>query len=242
MSTRRRITFALTLFAGFVASACAAFYPPDEDDDGVQRCNTSEDCDDIDDNRYVAQCVYGEGQPENSPKVCIADFDQIECGGEVYGLDHPLTENYLAAVDAKAAYGQCEEGDRGKAGCQPMDGGQCLEGFELNNESGACWDPDAPLQAIYPPAVGGLDIAGQDVKDQFCRWYFCDETFVCGKSGSRELCQPCSGTSLDDYGSGSCGELFIDGAPSTVYTSLDNANCNGDRITADAQFGDTPIP
>lgn len=247
MSTRRRSTSALSLFSfviGFTVSACAAFYVPDEADDNVQRCNTTEDCDDTDDNRYVPQCVYGEGQPENSSKICAADFEKIPCGGEDYNIDHPLSVAYADAVAAKAAYGQCSEENRGKAGCQPAPGGVCDTdaGLELNNDSGACWDPDDPLPAIYPPSVGGLDIAGQDAKDQFCRSYFCDETFVCAKAGSRELCQPCSGKDLDDFGGGSCGEIYIEGEPSTIYTGLDNANCEGKRGTDEAVFGPTPVP
>jgi hypothetical protein len=248
MSTRRRFTSALSLsslfalFGGFTVSACAAFYVPGEDADNVQRCNTTEDCDDTGDNRYVPQCVYGEGQPENSSKICAADFDQVACGGENYDAMHPLSIAYADAVDAKAAYGQCEEENRGKAGCQPAEGGVCNAGLEINNDSGACYDPDDPIPALYPPSVGGIDIAGQDAKDQFCRWYFCDETFVCAKAGSRELCQPCSGTSLDDYGGGSCGELHIEGEPSSIYTGLGDANCDGNRPTTEAEFGPTPTP
>src|SRR5690606_31406971 len=48
MSTRSLIS-ALLLLAAFTVSACTAFYVPTERDDRVQRCNTSEDCDDIDD-------------------------------------------------------------------------------------------------------------------------------------------------------------------------------------------------
>jgi hypothetical protein len=245
MSTRRRTSPALSLFSfamTFTVSACAAFYVPGEEEDGVQRCNTSEDCDDLGDNRLVAACVYGEGQPENSSKICVADFDQIACGAEDYDANHPLTIAYLAAQANKAAYGQCSEENRGKRGCAPMDGGVCNEGLQINNTSGICDDPDDPIPAIYPPDVGGVDIAGQDAKDQFCRWYFCDERSVCVKSGSRELCQPCSGTNPEDYGDGACGQIYIEGEPSTIYTGLDDANCEGDRATTEAQFGPAPTP
>lgn len=250
MSTRRRFTSALTLFSfamAFTVSACAAFYVPDEDDDNVQRCNTTEDCDDLGDNRYVAQCVYGEDQPENSSKICAADFDQVECGGEVYNADHPLSVAYAEAVANKAAYGQCTDENKGKRGCAPRalndPMGQCDEGLQLSNEAGGiCDDPDDPIPAVYPPEVGGVDIAGQDAKDQFCRWYFCDETFVCAKRGSRELCQPCSGTNPADYGSGACGELYVQGEPSPIYTSLADANCNGKHGSDEADFGPAPTP
>lgn len=244
MSTRRRILSALSLLAGFSISACTAFYVPNEDDDGVQRCNTTEDCDDIDDNRYVAQCIFGSDQPENSSKVCAVDFDQIGCGEETYPMDHPLSVAFADAVDAKAAYGQCSDENRGKRGCQPLEG-ECDEaaGLVINNATGTCDVPNPTIPALYPPSVGGVEIAGQDAKDQFCRWYFCDETFVCAKAGSRELCQPCSGTNPDDYGSGACGQIYIQGEPSTIYTpNLDDANCDGQRNTSEAVFGDTPTP
>lgn len=240
MSTRRRILSALSLFVGFTVSACAAFYVPDVDDDGVQRCNTSEDCEKIDDNRYIPQCIYGEGQPENSSKVCAADYAQISCGGEAYNADHPLSEAYADAVAAKAAYGQCSEENRGKRGCQP-NSGVCNDGLEINNATGACDVPNPTIPALYPPSVGGVEIAGQDAKDQFCRWYFCDETFVCARAGTRELCQPCSGTDPDDYGRGACGQIYIQGEPSPIYTDgVEGANCNGDLKTDEALFGSAP--
>lgn len=241
MPTRRRLFPALLLLVGFTASACAAFYVPDVDDDLVQRCNTSEDCDPIDDNRYVAQCVFGEGQPENSDKVCAADIDRdIVCGEMAYDVNHPLSVAYEDAVAAKAAYGQCSEENYGKRGCPPMDGA-CDDPLEINNASGTCDDLDDPIPAIYPPGVGGIDIAGQDAKDQFCRWYFCDETMVCVPSGSKQVCRPCSGKDPDDFGDGGCGEIYIQGEPSSIYMDADAGNCNGNRATTEAEFGPAPM-
>lgn len=245
MSTRRRPISALSLFSlitGFTISACTAFYVPDEDDDGVQRCNNGDDCDPIKDNRYVAVCVHGDEQPESSDKVCAADFNlKIGCGKTSYDATHPLSEAYADAVAAKAAYGQCSEENRGKRGCQPA-GGSCNEGLEINNATGACDVPNPTIPALYPPSVGGVEIAGQDAKDQFCRWYFCDESFVCGTAGMREVCQPCSGTDPDDYGRGGCGQIYIQGEPSSLYTSdvEQSGNCSGNRSTTEAEFGPPP--
>lgn len=240
MSTRRRLFPALLLLAGFTASACTAILVPDEEDDGVERCNNSEDCKEIDDNRYVAQCVHADGQPENTDKVCVADLEKIPCG-DVYDGEHPLSMAIDAAEAAKAAYGQCSTENRGKRGCPPMDGGVCNEGLEINNATGTCDDPDDPLPAIYPPSVGGVEIAGQDAKDQFCRWYFCDETMVCVQSGSQELCRPCSGKNPDDFGDGGCGEIYIQGEPSSIYLDADAGNCSGNRSTTEAEFGPAPM-
>lgn len=237
---RRHLLPAFTLLAGFLASACTAILVPDEEDDGVVRCNTTDDCPKLDDNRFVAQCDRADGQSDSSDKVCIADFDDVSCGGEAYDGEHPLTLAYMDAVAAKAFYGQCAEENRGKRGCQPQAGGVCNEGLEINNLSGACDDPGAAIPAVYPPSAGGVDIAGQDAKDQFCRWYFCDESFVCAKSGSREICQPCSGRDPSDYGSGACGQLYIEGEPSPIYTDVDGGNCSGNKSTTDAEFGPAP--
>ncbi len=239
MPTRPRLLPAFLLLAGFTASACTAILVPDEQSDGVQRCNNSEDCDPIDDNRYVAQCVFGEGQPENTDKVCVADFDDIPCGGMAYGADHPLTDAHNEALDAAAAYGACSMENRGKEGCQPLDG-QCDPGLEFSNEAGACINPDSPRPAIYPPAAGGIEIAGQDVKDQFCRWYFCDEDFVCARSGSQELCQPCERG--EAFGGGGCGDLFIEGAISPFYVPTAMACNDGGDPTTEAVFGAAPVP
>jgi hypothetical protein len=240
MSNRRRVFSVLSFTAGFLASACTAILVPDEDDDGVNRCNNLQDCKDIKDNRYRPQCVHADGQPENSDKVCVADFAEIRCGGEFYNADHPLTKSYLAAVASKAVYGQCSTDNRGKQGCPPPAGEPCDPGLEVN-EAGTCDDPDNPIPALHPPTVGGIDIAGQDAKDQFCRWYFCDETFVCARSGSVETCRPCSGTDPNNSGGGACGELYIQGERSSIYTELDDANCNGDLPSTDATFGPTPV-
>jgi hypothetical protein len=243
MSIRRSLLPALLLFAGFTASACTAILVPDESEDGVERCNTSEDCDDTGDNRYIAQCVFGEDQPESSDKVCAADYEQINCGGEVYDGEHPLTIAFGEAVDAKGAYGQCADENRGERGCAPTPGvnGGCNDPDHGLNESGVCDDLDDPIPAVYPPDVGGIDIAGQDAKDQFCRWYFCDESFVCGKSGGADICQPCSGKDPADYGTGGCGQLYIQGERSPIYTDLDSANCEGDKNTDEAEFGPAPV-
>lgn len=241
MSTRRRFHPAFLLLAGFTASACTAILVPDSNDDGVERCNNSADCPDTGDNRYVSQCVRADTQSDNSDKVCAPSYGKIECGGMAYGGEHPLAMAYDGAVAAKGAYGQCDEENRGKRGCPPMDGGVCNSGLEINNLSGTCDDPNDPIPAIYPPDVGGIDIAGQDAKDQFCRWYFCDESFVCAKSGSKELCRPCSGKDPENFGDGGCGTLYIQGEPSTLYTSLDGANCSGNRETTEVEFGPAPV-
>ncbi|PRP92805.1 hypothetical protein ENSA5_47180 [Enhygromyxa salina] len=239
MSMRRFAPVSL-LLAGFTISACTAILVPDEDDDGVTRCNTTEDCKEPEDTRYTAQCVFGEGQPENSDKICAAAYDEVNCSPEAYAGDHPFAEAYDAATsnEAKAAYGSCIEENRGTRGCAPRPDG-CDAGLEANANN-ICDDPTEAIPAINPAKVGGVEIAGQDVQDQFCRSFFCDEAFVCDTGGSKPICKPCEAG--EEFGTGGCGTLFIQGQPSTVYTSLDSANCDGDLETEDVMFGATPVP
>ncbi len=242
LTSRQRAAAALaTLLAGFTVSACSAFFVPDQKDDEVARCNTSEDCEPPDDNRHVAACVYGEGQPENSEKVCIAAFDEINCNPQAYGGDHPLVAIHEELVDnqTKAAYGACADANLGKRGCAP-NAGACDSGLEVID--GICDDPDALLPAINPSQVGGVDIAGQDALDQFCRYYFCDESFVCDTSGSKWTCKSCEND--EAFGAGGCGTLYIQGEPSPVYTHPNDSggNCEGKIPTDEVEFGPPPEP
>ncbi|NVB38945.1 hypothetical protein G6O69_13975 [Pseudenhygromyxa sp. WMMC2535] len=237
MLTRRPFASALLLTAGFAVSACTAILVPDEGDDGVVRCNNTEDCPDIEDNRYRSQCVFGDGQDQdNSDKVCAADFEVIGCNPQNYDGDHPFVTLYEDAVDAKAAYVACTEENRGKRGCLNS-GGSCEAGLELR-EDGVCDDPNDPLPAIYPPDVGGADIAGQDVMDQFCRSYFCDEEFVCDTSTSNWTCRRCS--TSDPFAEGGCGLLYIQGARSSVYEDASLGNCDGTLETEEQVLGTAP--
>lgn len=230
---KRRVHSALLLLATFSFSACTAFFVPNEDDDEVQRCNNSEDCAAIDDNRFISQCVYGEGQPENSEKVCVADFKEVNCGAENYPANDPFFEAF-DDVD-RTLYVNCTMENLGKRGCKPPMSG-CVDGLVVNDETGLCDDPDADIPAINPGDFERDEIAGRDIKDQFCRFYFCDESFVCVPSGSKQLCKPCDPD--ETYGEGGCGTIYIQGEMAPGYTAnLDGANCDGTKSTGDVVFG-----
>jgi hypothetical protein len=229
----------LTLLAGFTISACSAFFVPDEDDDGVARCNTTEDCKDPNDNRHIAQCVYGEGQPENSDKVCSSAFRELTCHPQVQNGEGALEDLYdeVTSNQVKVLYSSCAAENEGKQGCEPGASG-CNEGLEVID--GICDDPDALYPAINPSQVGLTDIAGQDVLDQLCRFYFCDESFVCDQTGTKPICRQCDPN--EPYGAGGCGTLYIQGAPSPVYTDVAQSNCSGEIDLADVAFGPAPEP
>jgi hypothetical protein len=217
--------------------ACTAILVPDQKDDGVVRCNNTEDCDESDDNRYVSLCVYGEGQAENTDKVCAPTFAEVSCDPTLppYMGDSPFSTAWEAA-QLSAAYVACEVEDYGKRGCPP-DVGQCDEGLTaidnvFTGNGQLCEDTGAILGAA--PANAD-DAKGQDVKDRLCRSHFCDDTFVCDTN--LHVCRACDPDS--EFTAGGCFEVFIQGAPSSVY---DEASCNenGNTSPTEAEFG--PVP
>jgi hypothetical protein len=237
---------ALLLIAGFTASACTAILVPDKDgkDDGVLRCNNVDDCpDDLGDNRFRYQCEYGEGQDPMSSKVCVADFEEVECDPTMapYAGDHPFAEAYADATDnaSKSQYVGCTPENIGKQGCGFSMDVACADGL-APNEDGICddSDPNTP-PAISPTKIPeSIEAAGQDVRDQFCRWRFGDENWVCDTT--ENLCRECD--SDKEFGEGGCGLLYLQGAPSTVYTDLSDANVDGDLEDDLVTFGAIPEP
>lgn len=232
-------TFLLPLAATALA-ACTAFYPPTEDDDGVKRCNTSEDCGEPDSNQHTFACVHGEGQDNGTDKVCTLDYDlDRNCLPEAYAMDSPLVEAYndaLSAGDA-GAYAACTEDNFGKQGCtQDMIDG-CDAGLSRNDITNVCDEEDPEHLAI----MSNADYAGQDVLDQFCAWYFGDPNWVCNEQIGK--CRPCEEVASIDgntnpFSEGGCVRLYVQGAPSPVY-DFDSAN-DGSDSTDDAVFGSVP--
>ncbi|EDM79799.1 hypothetical protein PPSIR1_31908 [Plesiocystis pacifica SIR-1] len=243
MSTRRPLVLALLLSSTFAASACTAFFVPGEDDDGIVRCNNTDDCPQPDDNRWRSQCVFGEDQDPGSDKVCAPFFrDDIGCDPEsTFTGDSPILAVYEDATDAnsRVLYVACEEANLGKQGCPPAPGMGCNDGL-TPNDSNVCDVEGAEIPAILPTTVGGTDIAGHDVLDQYCRSYFCDESYVCDKNSFR--CLPCN--SSDPFSEGGCGTLYIQGERSPAYTDLDSAmaNCSGDLSVDEQDIGTAPNP
>lgn len=236
---------ALVLVASFTASACTAILVPNEDADGVVRCNNSGECPTLADNRHVSQCVYGADQSESSSKVCVADFDpDIGCKPENYEGTHPYVEAYEDATDnaSKGQYIPCSSENLGKQGCGFNIDFPCAEGLAPNDKN-ICddTDPNTP-EAISPKELldAELEPAGQDVADQFCRWRFGDENWVCDTTapGGRWLCRDCD--PAKEFGQGGCGQLYLQGAVSTVYTDLADANVDGDKDDTEVTFGAIP--
>ncbi len=218
--------FALALGAlGLLGSSCTFILAPRDD---VQRCGTADDCDATMDARYVPVCRFDDPNLDSDQveKICVADFTpDISCDIDGYmGEAHPYRLAFDELADS-ARYVVCTAEQQGMQGCPPM-GGSCT-GDLVVNPVGLCDDEDdsTPMAVV----ADTQELIGQDVRDQFCRSFFCDDRFVCNGN----LCVPC--TPGDDYGSGGCGEIYIGPARSCVY---DDNNCVGANVTTDdVSFG-----
>lgn len=218
----RRLATALVAPAFLLGLGCTFILTPDEDQDGVVRCSNVEDCPAPADGRFAAECVHGEGQDESTDKVCAPVFAEVKCDPTVLPAEWALGQLYTSAVDSNGVYVTCTEENRGKRGCPPVSGVGCDQGLELN-DAGTCDEPGASRPAI----LASGDNKGLDVRDQYCAFYFCDSSFVCDGTGSQAICKPCNANA--EIGQGGCGQIYVQGEPSSVYLSQDQItnNCKG---------------
>lgn len=219
MTSRTPVVLALAL-AGLGASSvsCTAILAPRDD---VQRCGTADDCDATGDERYAPACRFDDPtlDADEFEKICVADFKtSVGCNPDNYVMisgssdPHPYGEAFMDLADS-ARYVGCEESQLGLKGCPPPSGGSCNSGLTVN-EQNLCDDGNPTAVAIT------TDTLGQDVRDQFCRGFFCDDRFVCDTgSNTCVLCDP-----EQPFGEGGCGEVFINGARSCVYESYSGPN------------------
>ena len=217
----RTIFVALFASLSLSAGACTLILPPGDDDDSVDRCENVGECPDYGDNRLVGQCFSNDSDVNKAPGVCVATWKPESCDPTDTAL--PLGETYVMANDLGiGVYTQgCSPENAGKRGCQP-DMGQCEEGTEA--QDGVCQNPEEPVLA----GVGGeTSLLGQDVLDQSCRFFFCNEDFVCDKTTF--ACRPCDPTK--PIGEGGCTEIWVDGAPSSIYMDQGalNAACKNEN-------------
>ena len=217
--------------------ACTAIFKPKDD---VQRCGTSDDCEGTGDNRYEAACRF---DPENTDldstkidKICVADFKVQACDPEAIAgtnTEHPYFKQ-IEDCDS-VPLGTCDEDKAGTLGCKAAPGESCQGSLEPNDD-GLCVDPDDDERIFSDP-----DYRDQDVKDQFCKSFFCDERFVCDTSSDKPVCVICDDEA--DFGSGGCGLLYSNGAPSPTYVLGDDLEdqCDGPDANIDEPvFGECP--
>jgi len=230
--SRTPVAFALALATlGMFGVSCTAILAPRDD---VQRCGSADDCDPTGDKRYVPACRFDDENVDldtsQVDKICIAEFKpNVGCEpSSISNPEHPFRVAFDAAADS-ARYLTCDPDTQlGTMGCPPS-GSACNEGLAVN-AVGLCDDNDpATPMAVQVTDVeipSSLDDAlGHEVRDQFCRSFFCDDRFVCNLDTN--FCTVCD----DDktYGQGGCGEIFIGGARSCVYE--DGGACEGSNVS-----------
>ena len=234
---RLRITAAVA-FAVAAPSivSCTAILAPRDD---VQRCGSADDCKPTQDNRYIAVCKFDDANTDldtsEVSKVCVADFKpDVGCDPDAYQeMTYGLAHDSLAVASRYAGEMGMTCADLGGVlGCPPDQAtGTCAEGLTRNDETGLCDDGSG---LVYN-ATSNADLLGQDVKDQFCRSFFCDDRFVCNENNRCAMCDPDA-----PVGQGGCGEIYISGTPSCVYqdqTALDSTCAGSDAATDDVMFG-----
>jgi len=210
----------------FASAGCNFILNPANSDD-VIRCKNTTECEkeaffieELRKGRTDAACGSpGSGgggfTTSKTNQVCsIVDKVSVSCGT----VSLPAGD-FASAVDAVGPmpgtlYTPCVGDQRGTLGCAPLNNGTCAAGLTVN-DYGAC-DDNMGQPVIEPNG----DLALQDIKDQHCRSYFCDETFVCNSKTSK--CVRCDDDlGADGLGQGACGELAFNGKRSTVYLPQD---------------------
>lgn len=188
-------------------AGCTAIVTPRDD---VQRCDAVDDCEPIEDTRYVPTCTLPpavETNDENAPKICVATYASVRCDPARTGAGHPLFETYEAHRLNQSRFVRCDPTVAAPRGC-PGGVVGCAVGLVLRAD-GIC---DAEAQPVIPAyAAESLVEPAQDVLDGYCQAFFCDERFVCDAG----ICEPCSDD--EPWGEGGCGRIFSAGAPSCIY-------------------------
>ena len=226
-ASRSRSVSSFLLLAAFASSAaCSVILNPRDD---VARCSNVSDCEEPEDTRFEAVCIADESANIDTTQVeqvCVAQFTTIGCDPMSYDVDNP----FRAAVDSRNFSDYACTDTPGVQGCPPEAGVGCQAGLEVN-VLGTCDVPGAEIPAINHNA---WDVEAQDVKDQFCRGYFCDDTYVCNTEFNR--CQPCDPTL--EFGKGGCGVVYTQGTESCVYVSPDEVCDAPNSSTNEPIFGD----
>jgi hypothetical protein len=216
--------------------ACTLILSPRDD---VERCGNTDDCPHSTDNRYVYECRF---DPENTDldslnveKVCVPAHARFGCA-----IPDSSQDPYREMFDQRARainYQACAD-SFGAQGCPPNQGA-CNEGLTPRADDGICddEDPSTPRALGFVSGTDPQAFYGQDVRDQYCRSFYCDDAFVCDTRDNQcRICEP--GLPL---GEGGCGEIYSGGKPMCTYqrdAELDSA-CAGEGSSVDTiSWGD----
>ncbi len=215
---------------------CTVILKPNDE---VERCDNPDDCSPTGDGRYVPICTVDMENDEfdttQIESICMAEFKSIPCEPTRAGTRNGLREKSGESMCTDLG---CSDGNRGKVGCRPPQGTpDCAEGLTLDGD-GFCVDPNADQPVIPAVFLDDNDLEpDQHIRDQYCKSYFCDDTFVCSAQGR---CQPCDPDK--DYGAGGCGLVYSEGAPAKIYVlgSALQDQCAGADVNEDqpAVFGE----
>ncbi|HEY0134187.1 MAG TPA: hypothetical protein VGB85_08905 [Nannocystis sp.] len=223
ISSRARL---LSLPVGFMlvslfASAGCNFILNPANSDEVIRCKNTTECEreeffiaELRKERTDAACGAPGGgggfTTSKTNQVCsLVDKNSVSCGTEALPAGD-FADAVDEAIKNDDVYAPCIGDKKGTLGCAPRNGGTCDAGL-TPNEFGTCDDGKG-----QPLIEANGDLQLQDVKDQHCRSYFCDDSFVCNSKTSK--CVRCDDSlGVDRVGQGACGDLAINGARSTVY-------------------------
>lgn len=253
---RYRASIVLSLGVGLVSSlACTAILTPRDD---VQRCGSTTDCDPPDDARFVVECRFDEENIDldstQVDKVCVPEFRDVNCDPRPGTSGRTEEDPLVVAFDdlsSASRYTSCsDEGVAGTQGCPPAPGEGCADGLVPQEREGGTVicddeDPNTPPATANRPGAGfnapASDTAdpgllGQDVLDQYCKSFFCDDQWVCDRETfSCVQCDP-----ELPIGLGGCGQIYIEGSPSCVY--IDGATledtCDAEGATAEELLSD----
>jgi len=236
----------------FVSAAsvagCSAIFNPENSDD-VLRCGNVDDCyaDQtvalaLQDKRLEAACnapgsdAAGDDiSQSNESKVCSTTYKQISCDPSQLDQLSDFVVRYKEAVDSNGIYIACQVENLGKQGCKP-NAGACDADLEVN-DLGICDNPNSPI----PAYEASTENAGQDVLDQYCRQFYCDDegdNFGCSRDKANKLiCKRCDPDK--PIGEGGCATMWVNGAPSSVYVTGDDCDPTESSL-ANSKFG--PLP
>lgn len=227
--------------AGLLSGCNFIFNPANSDD--VIRCKNATECEQdelfaevLSTKRVDAACKApqsGSGNftaAKNNLVCSVIDKASVSCDIANFGAETPVRMAYEEAVEKSTSLYNSPCTDKlGTLGCPPK-AGACDVG-EVNDFE-VCDDGSGKFPLFAP----SMELFAQDIADQHCRSYFCDDNFVC--NGNKQ-CVRCDDG--DDLGDGACAEMAVNGKVSTIY--IDNDCDEGDVSNADkTRFGDVVVP
>jgi signal transduction histidine kinase len=251
MPSSRSLIAAVVAAAG-LSSGCNFIFNPAKSD-SVIRCKNATECEDeaifkstIAENRTEAVCrAPDQGGSFVSSKnnlVCsLVDKASVSCDAEKFAEGTTLRDAYDEAVAQNLVNDKaCPLDKKGTIGCPSLNG-NCDSGEE--NVFGICDDGSGmyPLAQPVVDEAAKLNMLAQDVLDQHCRSYFCDDQFVCNK---KRQCVRCDDSpEAEDLGDGACADIALNGKVSTVYRNdnPDNASCEDKADPDNTAFGDVVL-